>query len=417
MLCHCAQNSDDTPPTPPPNPPVTPQTPDPPVTPVTPDPPPPVSCPEHSHATTDQQCACDDGYVVNAEKTGCIIAPSADGPCAGTCGQLLYNACTCGKDDPCKWANDGYCDNACAQQTAEPFADGTDCPVPCTANADCGPGLACNAGTCIIDGAVVPAGPVPQCTDIPDWYCPDGETQCGTIVPFEPDHGTGYWDYLINGETQENQYRSFIRRDTMLLIKYAAAKVACLAPNWPGNGGELGLGDMSEGNGAIPGASINQPGHPEGTHVNGHDMDIGYYQVGTPNNQLRPICPHAENGQEAYHCVGAPDKLDPWRTALFIAHMHDSPQLRVIGVDGKAGVIITAAVKQLCDAGWYQGPACQNLKLAYEVTDQGRGWFLFHHHHFHISLGNWVARPAAPAILSPRTSGPSMECIVPGCGK
>ena len=47
------------------------------------------------------------------------------------------------------------------------------------------------------------------------------------------------------------------------------------------NGAELGLGDMSEANGAIPGASQGSPGHPEGTHVNGHDMDIGYYQLGT----------------------------------------------------------------------------------------------------------------------------------------
>ena len=40
------------------------------------------------------------------------------------------------------------------------------------------------------------------------------------------------------------------------------------------------------------GASIGQEGHPPGTHVMGRDIDLGYYQIGTPNNRLRPICQH-----------------------------------------------------------------------------------------------------------------------------
>ena len=60
--------------------------------------------------------------------------------------------------------------------------------------------------------------------------------------------------------------------------------------------------------------------------------------------------------------------------------MHDNPSLRVIGVDGKLGVQITSAINQMCAAGWIQGDACTNPKVTYETTDNGYGWYHFHHH-------------------------------------
>ena len=35
------------------------------------------------------------------------------------------------------------------------------------------------------------------------------------------------------------------------------------------------------------GTAIGSPGHPQGTHVNGNDIDLAYYQVNTANNYLR----------------------------------------------------------------------------------------------------------------------------------
>jgi hypothetical protein len=205
--------------------------------------------------------------------------------------------------------------------------------------------------------------------------------------------GDGYWNYPLNGETDSNQYRSFLRKDTIALIKYAAAKVSCQAENWAGNGGLLGLGDMSESNGAIPGTSINDPGHPAGTHVNGFDIDIAYYQVNTADNKLRAVCPNTTGNQYAYHCVGEPHLLDVWRTALYLAHLHDASlhnrlQLRVVGVDGRIGPLIESAITQLCNAGWYQGNACNASyrQLAFETTNANRGWYYHHHHHFHVSI-------------------------------
>ena len=163
----------------------------------------------------------------------------------------------------------------------------------------------------------------------------------------------------------------------------------CLGRAWRfGNGGALGLGDMSERDGAIPGTSTGRPGHPEGTHVNGHDMDIAYFQTGTADNRLRSVCPHTTGGSDAYHCTGEPVNLDPWRTALFLGLMHDSPNLRVIGVDGRVGPLVDSAMTQLCTAGYLRGTACRSSSrsITWETTDMGRGWYRFHHHHFHISI-------------------------------
>ena len=67
--------------------------------------------------------------------------------------------------------------------------------------------------------------------------------------------------------------------------------------------------------------------------------------------------------------------------------MHDSPRLRVVGVDGRIGPLVEAAVDQLCVDGWLTGSVCSSgLALAYETTDGGAGWFRFHHHHLHISI-------------------------------
>jgi hypothetical protein len=214
-----------------------------------------------------------------------------------------------------------------------------------------------------------------------------GANSCAELIQFSPVRDLGYWDYPLNGETEADQYRSWARRDLKLLIQRATAATECLSEDWEYQAyQDLGLGDMSERDGSIPGTRENQPGHPQGTHTNGHDMDIAYYQVGQRNNWLRSVCEHVQNGADQYHCVAEPAILDVYRTALFIGRLHDTPYLRVIGVDGKVGPLIRNAVAQLCGSGWLRNGACSRLKLAYEVEDQGQGWYRFHHHHLHISL-------------------------------
>jgi hypothetical protein len=49
--------------------------------------------------------------------------------CDGACEELFYNACACGLDDPCGWAGDGVCDEACLVSgwVEAMFDDSADC--------------------------------------------------------------------------------------------------------------------------------------------------------------------------------------------------------------------------------------------------------------------------------------------------
>jgi hypothetical protein len=161
---------------------------------------------------------------------------------------------------------------------------------------------------------------------------------------------------------------------------------------------------MSEANGTIPGTSDGSPGHPAGTHEDGHDIDIAYYQLTGSNNWLRSICPHTSGSADQYHCVGPPTNLDVWRTALFVGKIHETSGLRVIGMDGQIGPLVESALTQLCARGWLNNSACTSPQITYETTDMGRGWFRFHHHHMHVSITsviNLVSKPASEACLVP----------------
>jgi hypothetical protein len=184
----------------------------------------------------------------------------------------------------------------------------------------------------------------------------------------------------------------------MMLIKWATAYVDCKAAGWGGgNGHPLGLGDMSEGNGAIPGTATGNPGHPPNTHEDGYDMDIAYYQNAGNDNFLKPICDHVQGGQDAYHCVSEPYLLDLWRTALFLGALLSSERTRVIGVDGKVGALGSQAISVLEGQGWLPSKDAQAQgTLAYEVTNEGLGWYNFHHHHLHISL--WGLSSGKPGV-------------------
>lgn len=352
--------------------------------------------------------SCPDG-------SDCFQMTSGNTFCLKTCGDS--NECASGYGcDPSAGACVPGCtgDSDCeATEVCNPKT--LNCEAkPCTAGS-CASGLVCDtaSGKCIPDTGSGPGpGPGPDCTaSLPQRDCTGTLAYCSELLPFEPDLGPGYEDYPINGETQANQYRSYLRRDTQMLVKYAAAYVECKAKGWnTGNGGVIGLGDMSESNGAIPGTSVGQPGHPAGTHVNGHDIDMGYFQAGTPDNKLRPICDHMQNGQDQYHCVATPDKLDLWRTTLYLGALMTSEIVRVIGVDGQAGSLIESAMPSLCATGWLPQKSCTAVgsKLAYEVTDTGLGWFAFHHHHMHLSVtGKLATKPntllpelgASPALI------------------
>lgn len=240
--------------------------------------------------------------------------------------------------------------------------------------------LACRSD----EGRMAPADR-PVCA-LPPRVCELGAARCGALVRFAPERGPGYEDVPLAAEVDEHS-TSWLRRDLMMLVQYAAAKVACEAARWPGNGGPIALGDMSERDGSIPGTWSGEPRHGAGTHTGGRDIDLGYFQVGTEDNHLRPICPHLRGGEKQYRCVGPPTTLDADRTALFIGALFEEPRVRAVGMDAAAAAPIEAALRRLCAEGWIARAACARARLAYEREDSGRGWYHGHHHHFHVSWG------------------------------
>ncbi len=131
-------------------------------------------------------------------------------------------------------------------------------------------------------------GPGPACP-LPRRVC---SARCHELVKIAP-IGRGYIDVHLDAEADTETSTSYLRRDLMMLVEYAAAKVACKADDWStGNGGLIALGDMSERDGATPGTRTGSPRHPPNTHTHGRDIDIAYFQRDTLDNQLRPICKH-----------------------------------------------------------------------------------------------------------------------------
>ncbi len=106
----------------------------------------------------------------------------------------------------------------------------------------CSPGECTDGDKCMNASCV----PNPECNELPARDCTGSAAFCGELIQMNPSLTDAYDDYPINGETASNQYRSWMRRDLAMLVEYASAVVACRAASWPtGNGGPLGLGDMS----------------------------------------------------------------------------------------------------------------------------------------------------------------------------
>lgn len=211
--------------------------------------------------------------------------------------------------------------------------------------------------------------------NLPPASCAQG---CTNLSYFSPTNGTGY------NVTHGTRY-SWAKRSTMIYIKYAAASVDCVYPNTPA----LGLGDMSMQNGGTPADTSGRLRHPQNTHVNGNDVDIAYYQINQANNNLRAVCDHYTNGQDQYHCTKTPHILEPNRSAFFIAKLLESNAVRVIGVDGKIGPMISTAMQKLYQNGLISKTILDRFNqgtVTWEETDKGRGWYRFHHHHLHVSF-------------------------------
>jgi hypothetical protein len=219
-----------------------------------------------------------------------------------------------------------------------------------------------------------------DCDDFyPDEDAGDVTGPCNKIMQFPGDNGLSD-GYVVSHEP----HYSNLRREVIYLVREAALRTYEAFPDT----NPIGLLDMSQRDGDVPGRMRGQLRHPEGTHVGGNDLDIAYFQTGD-DNMGRPVC-----ANDNYFCTGDPILLDAERTAYFMVQLFDSPMTRVIGVDTRIAPELEAALPGLEDQGLITAKQRSDFdwKLAY-----GDGW-PFHHHHMHFSW-SWeegYERDAAP---------------------
>ena len=255
--------------------------------------------------------------------------------------------------------------------------------------------------------------PGPECDDLPPLYCTGDAEYCGELLPFEAASSLGDLDppYVLQSDPA---YR-YIRRDMMMVVQYATAKVACKTADWGyGNKQPLGLVDMSEADGDTPGTDVGTLFHPEGSHEDGKDIDTAYFQLYAPDNYARPVGVHFDpvTYMDQYHLLEPPYALDKWRTALFVAYLSEHPRIRLIAVDGQIGPVLEDAIDELVELGWLAADARATMPLGYEVEDQGYLLYLFHHHHMHLSMvPGWdvvTSSEVTPSTLNRASQGKSI---------
>ena len=195
------------------------------------------------------------------------------------------------------------------------------------------------------------------------------QDDCYRIMQFPAPHADE--QYLFDSASE---YRN-ARRELIMLVRYAVDQTY---KRYPGTK-YLGLIDMSERDGSTPGTAYGDLRHPEGTHIQGNDMDLAYFQT-SPDNHARPVC-----ANDGYFCTTDVNSMDAEMTAYFFAKLYESPRIRVIGVDTKlADDLIVAA-----DALLAEGAITESERIKFEDRmAYGEGW-PFHHHHFHLSL-KWI---------------------------
>jgi hypothetical protein len=189
---------------------------------------------------------------------------------------------------------------------------------------------------------------------------------CNEILQF-PQTNSDDEGYFV----EHQAHYSNLRREVQYLVRWAARRTAEALPG----SGPLAMMDMSERDGSTPGAMVNSLRHPEGTHANGNDIDIAYYQT-NGDNSGREVC-----RSDGYFCTAEPHILDARRSVYFIAMLTRSPYIRVVGVDTMIAPMLMDAARELASEGLLDSEDVSRVDyyMAY-----GEGW-PFHHHHLHFS--------------------------------
>jgi hypothetical protein len=163
--------------------------------------------------------------------------------------------------------------------------------------------------------------------------------QFPVTYPNDPYVGDG-----LRPQTPAN-YR-WARRELLMLVRYAMHETQIRHAGTKA----LGVGDISERNGAIPGTDNGLPRHPAGTHMQGTDVDIAYFHTlaaggQAPFNDIRAICDANGGSHDELSCdpsAASTHIVDLPRQVSFLAKLLVSDRIRVVGVDEVIGPLLLA---------------------------------------------------------------------------
>jgi hypothetical protein len=212
--------------------------------------------------------------------------------------------------------------------------------------------------------------------------CTSGTLGHQTLIanPF-PDAADAYAGSEYVHDTMSN-YR-YLRRETLMLIRYAAHEVEA---RFPGTN-PIGFIDQCQRDAITPGYDVGDPRHPESTHDQGGNIDIAYYQTGDDNHG-RVICDAEEGSEDGSYCLASASTthiVDLQRQVYFMAMLTRSPRVRVIGVDRVIAPLLEAQAHTMQSAGII---TVTEMNAVIDSMAYGDGW-PFHHHHIHLSL-DWL---------------------------
>ena len=329
------------------------------------------------------------GYCAKTCTASSECAALSGASCVFTSGSSKLCGVVCDGDNPscpvglgCTWhptSGAYFCSgdppSSCGNSRLEPGedCDGADLDnLGCKALGHTGGTLKCKA--CRFDTSACSGT---STCKLPSRRCTAGK-DCLKLEPMLPrSGGDGFKVYTLSEW-------SYLRRDTFMLVKYAAAATACVLPgSWP-----ISMADGSAKDGTTPKDSKGNYRHPPGSHANGVDIDVAYYQIGTKDNDPRPVCDETNGaGTKVNHCTAMPDTLDLTRSTFYLAKMFESGRIRVAGVDGKIGPQMMVEADKLYKSNMLTGRSLRTLKkrLRWEIANAGQGWYLSHHNHVHVS--------------------------------
>ncbi len=207
-----------------------------------------------------------------------------------------------------------------------------------------------------------------DCDDAyPDEDADDESGPCNRIMQF-PQSSNDDEGYFV----EHQAHYSNLRREVQYLVRYAAWRVA----EQFGDTEPLGLLDMSQWDGDTPGRMEGSLRHPEGTHVDGNDIDIAYYSL-SEGNGGKIVCP----SYTQYFCTGPATDLDVDRTTFFMAALVENMNVRVMGVDPEVFDLVAPRAYEMELEGLITREQRQRVQglMAYGDT------WPFHHHHIHLS--------------------------------